>query len=164
MKIEEILRLVELDVHADLNTKSRKRELVYARAIYYKLARDLTLRSYDSIGKLVSRDHSSVLHGIRLFDTVISEYEMEYLKVYKELRFTIGKIVGNKDKYLNPDSYYKEKYTKLLIEHRELLKNGNDKYNDLLKKQETIKHKYKFLLGQLKHHGNKHTDKPQFQI
>ena len=164
MKIEEILRLVELEVHANLNTKSRKRELVYARAIYFKLARHFTLKSYDSIGRLVSKDHSSVLHGIRLFDTVISEYEMEYLKVYKELKFTIGKIVGNKDKYLNPDSYYKDKYTKLLIEHRELIKNGNDKYNDLLKKQETIKHKYKFLLGQLKHHGNKHTDKAQFQI
>ena len=164
MKIEEILRLVELEVHANLNTKSRKRELVYARAIYYKLARHFTLQSYNIIGKLVSRDHSSVFYGIKLFDNVISECEMEYLKLYKELKFIIGKIVGNKDKYLNPDSYYKEKYTKLLIEHRELLKNGSDKYNDLLKKQDTIKRKYKFLLGQLKHHGNKHTDKPQFQI
>ena len=164
MKIEEILKLVELDVHAKLNTKSRKRELVYARAIYFKLARHFTLQSYDSIGKLVSRDHASVLHGIKQFDNVISEYEMEYLKVYTDLKRTIGKVVGNKDKYLNPDSYYKEKYTKLLLEHRELIKNGYDKYNDLLKKQDTIKHKYKFLLGQLKHHGNKHTDKPQFQI
>tara|TARA_R110000787_G_scaffold94579_1_gene197325 strand:+ start:413 stop:817 length:405 start_codon:yes stop_codon:yes gene_type:complete len=126
MKIEEILRLVELDVHADLNTKSRKRELVYARAIYFKLAKDMTKRSCDSIGKLVSRDHASVLHGIKLFDNVISEYEMEYVKIYKELRFKIGNIVGNKYKYLDPHSYYKEKYTTLLIEHRKLLKNSYD--------------------------------------
>lgn len=164
MKIEEILRLVELDVHSNLNTKSRKRELVYARAIYFKLARHFTLQSYDSIGKLVGRDHATVLHGIKILDNVIAEYEIEYLKVYTDLKKIIGKVVGNKDKYLNPDSYYKEKYAKLLIEHKELIKNGYDKYNDLLKKQDTIKHKYKFLLGQLKHHGNKHTDKPQFQI
>ena len=44
MKIEEILRLVELDVHADLNTKSRKRELVYARAIYFKLGKGFDLK------------------------------------------------------------------------------------------------------------------------
>lgn len=164
MKIEEILRLVELDLHTNLNTKSRKRELVYARSIYFKLARHFTLRSYDSIGKLVSRDHASVLHGIKVFDNVIAEYEMEYLKVFTDLKRTIGKVVGNKDKYLNPDSYYKEKYTKLLLEHRELINNRSQEYNELIKKQDTIKHKYKFLLGQLKLHGNKHTNRPQFQI
>jgi len=126
MKIEEILRLVELEIEEELNTRSRKRELVYARAIYFKLARDITKRSYDSIGKLVGRDHASVLYGVKLFDTVIANYEMEYLKVYKELRFKIGKIVGYKYKYLDPHSYYKEKYTTLLIEHRKLLKNSYD--------------------------------------
>lgn len=49
----------------ELKSKSRKREVVDARFVYYRHARATTRESLARIGKLVKRDHSGVVHGIR---------------------------------------------------------------------------------------------------
>lgn len=53
-----------------LRSKSRKREIVENRQIYFKRAKDLTACSLASIGALVGKDHATVLHGIKVVDTV----------------------------------------------------------------------------------------------
>lgn len=58
-----------------LNTKSRKRELVYMRYVFYKFIRDNSVYSLGFIGSLFSRDHASVLHGV---------YEYQALKGYDD--------------------------------------------------------------------------------
>lgn len=49
----------------ELKSKSRKREVVDARFVYYRRAKEKTRHSLIEIGKLVHRDHTTVLHGIK---------------------------------------------------------------------------------------------------
>ena len=87
MTPEEIRKIVEVRLQLDLSSKSRKRELVYGRAVYFKLCKDLTRVSLHSIGKIVGRDHATVLHGLNLFDNVIDTgYEPFLKKVYKAIK------------------------------------------------------------------------------
>jgi hypothetical protein len=73
MQLEDILRDVsnKAGVHiADLKGTSRKREFSEARQIFYKRARMLTKETLKNIGKTVNKDHATVLHGIKLVDSV----------------------------------------------------------------------------------------------
>lgn len=48
-----------------LKNGDRKREVVDARFVYYRRAKEKTRHSLIEIGKLVHRDHATVLHGIK---------------------------------------------------------------------------------------------------
>ena len=49
----------------DLKSISRKRELVEARQVFFKVATELfPLNTLECIGSMVNRDHCTVLHGI----------------------------------------------------------------------------------------------------
>ena len=66
-----------------LKLKTRKREIVDARFIYFKRARLLTRDSFASIGALVGKDHADVMHGIKQVNTVpelIRKYDSYYNK------------------------------------------------------------------------------------
>jgi len=63
--LEDIKNYVESKTELDLSKNCRKRPLVDARALYFKLARKYTNESYDAIGLLVNRDHSSVVHSVK---------------------------------------------------------------------------------------------------
>lgn len=146
MKLDEIRKLVSLEAGVDITLETRKRQVVYARAIYYKLCKEFTMQSLSAIGREVGKDHATVLYGINLFDDVVSEREMEYNKIYERVKSVVINCDANKEKYFEPDVYYKKKYLELFEENR------------------IIRHKFKFLLSQLKHHGNKFTGKKEFQI
>jgi len=146
MKLQEIKKLTSLESGIDIGIKSRAREVVYARAIYYKLCRQFTKQPLSAIGREVGKDHATVLYGINLFDDVVSEFEMEYLKIYDRIKLAITSSDANKEKYLSPNVFYKKRYLELEEENR------------------IIRHKFKFLLSQLKLQGNKFTDKKEFQI
>ena len=133
MKPQEIKKLVEQETNNSLNTKTRKRDIVYTRAVYFKLCRIHTQQPLSNIGRPVGRDHATVLHGIRLFDNVLIEYEQSYLELFTKLDEQIRKQTGKKlrhtQKLLNPEMYYRKKYTRLLLEHRDI----SQKYRNLKK-------------------------------
>jgi FtsZ-binding cell division protein ZapB len=53
----------------DINENSRKREIIEARAIYYKLIRLIDKKkSLKSIGQTVGKDHATVLHSLNNYD------------------------------------------------------------------------------------------------
>ena len=69
-RLTTLKRIIEKEVGFRIDTKNRKRQVTYARAVFCKIARDLngsdrsiTLRS---IGDLIDRDHVSVLHNIKV--------------------------------------------------------------------------------------------------
>lgn len=71
--LKEIRNIVEQECNLHLTAKTRKQEYVYARAVYYKLCREITNNSYDDIGKTLNKDHATVLHGVRIFDTFLMQ-------------------------------------------------------------------------------------------
>jgi len=71
VQLETIKDYIEANIKVSLKKKTRARDMCYARAVYYKLAKRYTVQSLTSIGKLVNRDHATVLHGLKLFDEAI---------------------------------------------------------------------------------------------
>mgnify|MGYP003647898246 CR=1 FL=1 len=120
MELIEIKKLVEKHTKRKLNVRNREQDNVYCRALYCKLAKLHTKKSTDKIGKVISRDHATVLHNIKLFDNVIVNYEVEYLKIFKTLDKILKIKTRKTEKILNPDTYYKRRYTELLLNHRTL--------------------------------------------
>jgi|TARA_S200002703_G_scaffold64487_1_gene55799 hypothetical protein len=121
MKIKDILALVQKETGLDLSIPRRNRERVYARALFFKLARRHTYHSLSQIGALIGKDHASVLHGIRIFDNVIVEYEKDLYDTYKKMEVICSKKRALKGKDLNPELYYRTKYAEILVAHRALL-------------------------------------------
>lgn len=75
--LDNLLKLAcnEMSVNVEIvDTKCRKRELVDARFIYFYLAKILTNKPLNTIGAVVKRDHSTVIHGLK---------EVENLKILK---------------------------------------------------------------------------------
>jgi len=61
--LKEIMNYVIEQTGLDITDNTRKREYVYARSLYYKLARDYTAIPLREIGEAVGRDHAGVIHG-----------------------------------------------------------------------------------------------------
>ncbi len=66
-----------------LKMKTRKREIVEARQIYFKRSKEVTKSSLASIGALVNLDHATVLHGITTVNDV-RELTKRYDEYYHE--------------------------------------------------------------------------------
>ncbi len=135
MKLDKIKEIVEIETDSDLKVKSRQREIVYARSIYYKLCKTHTRATLSSIGKSVKKDHATVLHGLRLFDDVITKYEDA--QDYKRIHGKLDRMFRNKstsiERFVDPLNYYREKYKETLLELRKV---RNE--NRMLKKQLTV--------------------------
>lgn len=101
---------IESCLNLKLDTVTRKRNYVYARALYFKLCREQTVLSLSDIGATLNMDHASVLHAINnAFPNAI--FYDKYLKsVYRDFTF------ANKHKRKN---IYKN-YANILLENTRL--------------------------------------------
>ena len=87
MQLKKIYDAVENETGLDIKSKSRTKEFVKARCIYFKLAKELTSSSLEDIGGFVKRDHSTVTHGLKVFESnimAVSNWYMLYLKLKKK--------------------------------------------------------------------------------
>lgn len=55
----------------DVKRKSRKRNLVCTRQVYFYFAKNTTKHTMSNIGRILEKDHATVLHGIRLVESAI---------------------------------------------------------------------------------------------
>jgi len=85
MTIDKIRELVEHETGYDLKDTKRTRERVYIRSVYFKLCKKNTLASLQKIGLSVNKDHSTVLHGIRLYDETLTRWEKAYVELYNKV-------------------------------------------------------------------------------
>jgi hypothetical protein len=73
--LKKIVTYIETTADVNIGTRSRKRHLVELRGLYFKLALETTSYSYEKIGKIVDRDHASVLHSRKhLFDKIMLDH------------------------------------------------------------------------------------------
>ena len=146
LKIADIKKIIEKKYKIDLSAKNRLRKTVYYRAIYFKLCKEYTHASYERMGSLVGRDHASAIHNIhKIFEHQIKYYEPEYYEIYEALCNKLDKKTNRVRKKVDPDTYYKEKYTKVLLEYRGLI------------------HRHNFSLKELKRMGHKLTESKQLK-
>jgi len=98
---KQIISLINFNLKIDVeeNPKSRKRELVYARAIYFRLMRDNTVQGLEMIGRPFKKDHACVIHAINKTFEEIKVYAPEiydaYLEIKSILKYEKGIVATN---------------------------------------------------------------------
>lgn len=84
--LKEIQAKVESYFGLKLNTKTRKREYIYARMIYYKLVRNFHPdMSYQQIANTMNKNHATVLHALKEFPNVC-KFDRQFSKDYNNLK------------------------------------------------------------------------------
>ena len=110
--LASIAEKVNRHLDTDVRSKLRKREYVYGRTIYYRIARDLTHHTLERIGKEVNKDHASVNVGLKNFETM-KFYKDNFYATYIDIMNDYKNYVLDKSYTNNPDTYWKNKYFKL---------------------------------------------------
>ena len=85
MKMKTIQELVEKETGLKLNEKSRGRDYVYARAIYFKLCTERTNKNLTEIGDSVGKHHTSVLHALNNVWPVVMAYDDDFAMTYNSI-------------------------------------------------------------------------------
>tara|TARA_Y100001973_G_C5047204_1_gene255808 strand:+ start:260 stop:694 length:435 start_codon:yes stop_codon:yes gene_type:complete len=119
ISLADIKHFVENELEVNISINTRKREYVYARAIYFKLCKEFSHQTLSKIGEFVGRDHASVIHGLYVFDVIVLHND-SILNSYTKIRNKIFKETEDGLTKYNRENYYKIKYEQLLKEHQEL--------------------------------------------
>jgi chromosomal replication initiator protein len=89
--INEICKFYSLTTE-DVTGKSRKREIVKARFIAIYIIRTETDFKLSAIGKIFNRDHSTILHSIKIINNTLTlKYDTDISDDLKEIK----KIINN---------------------------------------------------------------------
>lgn len=93
LTLHQVLRVTEEITKApmkELVSSARWPRLVRARYIYVYAAMTLTLRSLTDIGRLINRDHSTVIHGLDKVRHRRKDFEPELSQVMAKLEGMLG--------------------------------------------------------------------------
>lgn len=82
MTLKDIADVVSNTLEIDIRKRTRQREFVNARAVYYKIARDYTPFSLARIGRELGQDHASVIHYLNNVFPTLEAYEKDIYKRY----------------------------------------------------------------------------------
>ena len=144
MEIKVIQELVKEDTKIDISTIRRKREIVEARALYYKLCREYTYKSLTEIGKSVNRDHATVLWGLKHFDSWANQ-NVTLRSSYVNIKCKIETLKEEALNNISKEETFIDKWAKLKNAN-ELLVNTNKELVRQLKESNTkLKSRDKFF-------------------
>lgn len=137
MTQELIKNIVEEYFELNIGKRTRKKEYIEARAIYYKLVREYTMMSLDATGKTVNTDHACVINGIRRLDGWLT-YDRRMIAIYSDINDKVRSHIDELKKTLDAElkdniNNKKEDYYRL-------------KYNNIKNKYEMLSYKYNFLI------------------
>tara|TARA_R110001599_G_scaffold290334_2_gene493332 strand:+ start:371 stop:817 length:447 start_codon:yes stop_codon:yes gene_type:complete len=79
------MNLVENELGYNISGKTRARQVVYGRAIYFKICKDRTNLSLQEIGETLNLHHATVLHSIRNVFPAFEMYNPEYMEIYNRI-------------------------------------------------------------------------------
>ena len=120
----DIINYINTELKIDITKKKKTNEYVFARTLYYKLAKEYTNLPITAIGAAVNKDHCSVIHNLKNFDEVIKRKELRKIydtfKLYpiksERLQYTEAIILNEQLRNELLDT--KQKYTQLLKENQ----------------------------------------------
>ena len=80
----------------DIYSKNRTQHILYARHTFNYICRRTLRMSLESIGRIINRDHSTIIHSVRQTQDLI-EYDRNFAKTYQQAH-------GLLDSYCNEES------------------------------------------------------------
>ena len=126
MILNNIAEMVGKELKVNIYQKTRKQKNVFARVIYYRLAREYTPYSLQRIADVFNKDHATALHGFRTFDNFKLQpnlYQRE-LAAYKTIAKVLKKVKVKKN----------ETHIEKLIRDKEVAEQERDEAIKLAKK------------------------------
>lgn len=94
--LDFIIDTIQSKTNLDINKNTRERVYVYARALYYKLAKEYTFNSLQVIADKFGKNHATVLHGLKVFEE-IRIYNKEMYRLYEDFHTRYPVELINKD-------------------------------------------------------------------
>ena len=117
---KDIIRFINTELNIDITKKTKTNDYVFARVVYYKLAKELTVISLDEIGRQVNKDHCSVLHNLKSFDHIMKI--PKYKKLYTTFKeYPIEEDRTNHLEVLNINEQLRNELIDTKQKHRKLL-------------------------------------------
>jgi len=106
-QLDEIKKYIESSLKIKLKYKTRQRKYVYARALYFKLAKEYTKYNLTEIGGSMNVNHATVLHAIKNVFPMVLQYDETLRNIYEDYKF--------ENKYKNTN--IKDNYLRLMKEN-----------------------------------------------
>ena len=122
--IFNIAKVIKKVTLADPLAKNRQRENVDARFILYKLSKDLLSVSYIKLGKILGKNHATVLYGynkVRDLMATDKQFKRNYYAWWKVVESLELQSMIDRDEFVLDYVELKENYDKMI-----------DKYNKLV--------------------------------
>lgn len=137
---------------------NRERRNVLYRFAFFVSCRETSNLSLSNIGRIIKKDHATVLHAMRSHETNY-RFDAQYREIYTEMHSSLSDIIGkNTEKVydsikkralqINPDFYenhiiktYKQRLDKQEVEYKETIETLKDtllktqKHNKILQKR-----------------------------
>jgi len=147
--IQRIKNIIESETGVNLDANTRKRSVVHARRMYYKILKLHTNMSLDAIGKTLKlkQDHATVLYQTKMFDL---DYEQD--KVFNS---TFRKIINLCDGIVEQTEEEKLKEQNLIMKYE--ISNLNKQIDKLNGKIIQLKNDIKELMPKTIHPRNQQT-------
>jgi len=82
-QLKDIHRYVNLSLNLNIEKNTRKRRYADGRFLFFAIAKHTTKLSLERIGMYMLKDHATVLHGVRMFHTVLIKEEI-YNNLYNK--------------------------------------------------------------------------------
>lgn len=127
-KLVSIKRIIEDEIGERIDTKNRRRDLTYARAVYCRVGRDMNM-SLSAIGKVINRDHATVLHTLRNVYP-FAQKEVYYNNLYESISEVM--MLEQAENVRKTDEENKREFS--------LVKRLSNKVIELQKKNDSLKH------------------------
>lgn len=89
-EVEKLKKIVNEIFSVDIESKSRKRDLVDARKVYAKILREAGYR-YEKIAKSINKDHSTIIHYVENIENIMS-YDKDLMDKYMACELSFGRI------------------------------------------------------------------------
>lgn len=99
MILDNIAKMVQEELNVNLYEKTRRQKVVYARVLYYRLAREFTPYSFQRIADVFNKNHATALHGFKSFESFKiqpSIYRQE-LRAYENISEVLKKVKVTKE-------------------------------------------------------------------
>ncbi len=148
-----VKEIVEDYYKLKIDSKTRQRKYVEARAVYYKLLRENSRMSLQAIGNTMKRDHATVLHSLRQIKDWL-EYDKEIKRDYNTINSRLQDAMRlNPELFkdvLTMESFYE-------IEYHRLKHDSDIKYKSLLTK-------YHFLKSRLEKYEPNRVERGEFDL
>jgi hypothetical protein len=99
-KLERIKNLITIESGIDISDRSRERDVVEMRAVYYKILRDVHRLSLTRIARSIGYNHATVLYALNNYDAW-SAFSKSMVTCYNNVKEIISKDE-------NQDSVYED--------------------------------------------------------